>query len=194
MADYNSRPYSLKVSRGNIGVVSLPAQPRSPRFSNARVSSLIYTRRRNQRCRIFVNSKGWHSSSFRYSFLNSKTYFSQAFRSSQVIRCFRNSDYSLSDAFGLNARQNNDTLIIKKSDFTRFGLPDNATWKVTDLISALLLQGESKFKSNRRIRIRFYRTIHIIQKDKAYEKKSYIIISYSIAPREKFPSPRSFLN
>lgn len=194
MADYNSRPYALKVSRGNVGVVSLPAKPRSPRFSNARVSSLIYTRRRNQRCRVILNSKGWNSSGVCYSFLNSKTYFSQAFRSSQVIRCFRNSDYSLSDVFGLNAQQDKDSVTIKKSDFVKFGVFDNVNWKITDLISALLLQSESKFRANRRIRVKFYRMFQIIENDKAYERKSYIIILYSNASRETIPSPNNFLS
>jgi len=194
MTSFNSIVYKARPVRHCRTIASAGSHRLIPiRFSSTRVGAIKYSLRSFKFSQISLVARSWRRRLVKYAVIAPSTHPSRAFKESRFKLVARVSDYSLADSFGVNAQQDKDTLTIKKSDFTQFGLPDNSNWKVSDLICALLFQAEDKFREDRRIRIRFYRNIHIIEGDKAYDKKSYIIIFYSIATQENFPSPRSFL-
>jgi hypothetical protein len=143
---------------------------------------------------VSLIARNWRRRLVQYAVLPPTNHPSRTFKESQFKLAARVSDYSLADGFGANARQDKDFLILKKSDFVKFGLKDNADWSINDFFMAWLLQAESKFKPDRKIRIQFYRCIQIIEGEKSYEKKSYIINSHCcFGIPERFPSPKEFL-
>jgi len=161
------------------------------RFSSTRVISFRNRPLSFRFSEISLTARRWRPRLVQYAVLAPTSFPSRIFAGNRFKLAFRGSDYSLSQAFGVNAKQDKDSLILAKSDFAQFGL--NATWKVSDLILAILSQGNNNFKEDRRIRIKFYRYLQLISNDKAYAVNSYIIYLHTIATSENFPSPKDFL-
>jgi hypothetical protein len=205
MAIYNSRPSLVAIKSARTLVQSRVVLPSGFKFGFIRIRGIQFpsssTRSRitlrsfprslnylNNQAAIVRGSTRYLET--RYASLIPRIYPSRASQI-KVNRSIKSPEYTLAEAFGIGALQSLDSLILQKADFAKFGL--NPTWKVSDVMLALLLQGAGNFKEDRRFRIKFYRYIQILEENQAYEINSYIISTFTILTTDKFPSPKDFL-
>lgn len=97
------------------------------------------------------------------------------------------SDYSLADAFGANAWQDENWLVIDKGDLGFIG-----ELSIEQFLIALILRWSNLFEPDRRIRCQYWRSIPVFFQGQWWDKHSFLIYLLAINS-PNFPSPHSFL-
>lgn len=97
------------------------------------------------------------------------------------------SDYSLADAFGANAWQDKNWIVLDKGDLGFIG-----ELSVEQFLIALVLRWANSFEPDRRIRCQYWRSIPVFFQSRWWDKHSFLIYLLAINS-PNFPSPNSFL-
>lgn len=101
--------------------------------------------------------------------------------------CRASSDYSLADAFGANAWQDENWFVIDKGDLGFIG-----ELTTEQFLIALILRWANLFEPDRRIRCQYWRSIPVFFQGQWWDKHSFLIYLLAINS-PSFPSPNSFL-
>jgi hypothetical protein len=97
------------------------------------------------------------------------------------------SGYSLTDWFGLNARQDNENIYISKNDLVAFGLVPKTTNSLTEILFCLNQIWISN-KQAGKFSVTTYKYITLNEDEKIFAKESYLIKVLSIYNKEEFSS------